>query len=244
MRITLEPAFVLHQRPYRETSVLLDLFTQEHGRISAVAKGVRQSRSRLKPLLQPFVPLLASWQGRSELVTLVGAEPHDPIGRLSGECLLSGLYLNELLVRVLPKGDPHPGLYTNYRKTLVELQGTNLRPEVLRLFEKKLLEELGYGLALTGSAFTREPICAEKYYRFDPEQGFELCAPDAMTVQVTIFSGKSLLALASEVFPDEESLKDAKRLMRLALNPLLGAYPLQSRRMYITPSKGETEVET
>src|ERR1700722_1412373 len=103
MRIALQPAYILHNRPYRETSVLLDLLTYEHGRVTAIAKGVRQSRSRLKSILQSFTPLLISWQGKGELVTLVATEPNGCPTRIKGECLLSGLYLNELLMRVLPK---------------------------------------------------------------------------------------------------------------------------------------------
>jgi DNA repair protein RecO (recombination protein O) len=225
MRVPLQPAFVLHHRPYRETSVILDLFTEQYGRIAAVARGVRQSRSQLKPLLQPFNPLLISWQGRSELMTLINVEPNGMLERLQGECLLSGLYLNELLVRVLPKHDPHPALYTIYAETLLELQGVQLQQKPLRLFEKKLLEELGYGLHLNSD------FNADKFYRFHPEHGFECCV-ETPILEPNIFLGKSLMALASEELEDENCLRDAKRLMRQALAPLLGQQQLNSRQLY------------
>ena len=233
MRITLQPAFVLHHRPYRETSVLLDLLTKEYGRIAAVARGVRQARSRLRPLLQPFVPLVVSWQGKSELMTLLVAESNGYPSRLQGSCLLSGLYLNELLMRVLPKYDAHPALYTIYENTLVELHRSALPQTALRLFEKKLLEELGYGLPFQYDAANKQEIMVERYYRFHPEQGFEQCEKQPTRLDHSvIFSGKSLLAFAAEQLCDEESLRDAKRLMRLALAPLLGRSQLHSRKLY------------
>src|SRR4029079_13195722 len=118
MRVLLQPAFILHHRPFRETSVLLDVFSEEHGRISLVAKGVRTHRSKLKALLQPFVPLLASWQGKNELMNLVSVEANGPPFQLCGDCLLSGFYVNELLVRLLQKQDPHPRLFSYYVSTL------------------------------------------------------------------------------------------------------------------------------
>jgi DNA repair protein RecO (recombination protein O) len=232
MRIFLQPAFVLHSRPYRETSIIVDLMTYEHGRIAAVAKGIRQEKSALRPLLQPFTPLLISWQGQSELMTLLTAESNGQPDRLRGECLMSGLYLNELVMRILPKHDPHPNLYTIYSKTLVELRSGQLHLKTLRLFEKKLVENLGYGLQLEQD--TRRDAFSEKYYyRFHSEEGFERCLE--ANNQPTIFWGKSLLSLAAEELNDEKSLQDAKRLMRLALAPLLGHQKINSRQLYTKP---------
>ncbi len=242
MRIFLHPAFILHSRPYRETSVLLELLTHEHGRLSAIAKGVRTSRSQLKSLLQPFTPLLMSWQGKGELMTLIGAEANGCATPLKGDCLLSGLYLNELLMRVLPKFDAQPQLYTNYQNTLLELQGSRLEQKALRLFEKKLLEELGYGIPLNSVAKTLTAFTAENYYRFHPEHGFEHCEADDKA-DMAVFLGKSLLAIAAEQLQEENCLRDCKRLMRLALAPLLGQRPLQSRKLYLAPAN-KNEVET
>ncbi len=230
MRIALQPAFVLHSRPYRETSVIVDLFTEEYGRITAVAKGVRQVRSTLRPMLQLFMPLLTSWQGKGELMTLTAAELNGTPGRLVGEYLLSGLYLNELVMRVLPKHDPHSGLFAIYRGTLLELQSAKSQLKTLRLFEKKLLEELGYGLQLQNDITSNEALVTDRYYRFLPEYGFERCMESIN--QPNIFSGKSLLSFATEELNDESALRDAKRLMRLALSPLLGQQKINSRQLY------------
>lgn len=230
MRITLHPAFILHHRPYRESSLLLDVLTQDHGRISLIAKGVRKNRSPLRALLQPFFPLLLSWQGKSELMTLSQAEPQGAPIQLQAECLLSGFYLNELLIRLLQKHDPHPELYTIYQDTLLELERAELQQKHLRLFEKKLLEELGYGLQLQHTIPDGKAFLAGQFYRFYPEQGFELC--ESNEAQGMIFPGKSLLALAAEQLDDAEVLRDAKRLMRTALGILLGPQPLHSRKLF------------
>ncbi len=232
MRVSLQPAFILHHRPYRETSLLLDAFTQEYGRVALIARGVRTSRSKIKPLLQPFFPLFVSFQGKTELMTLQSAEPQGIPIPLQGECLLSGFYLNELLTRLLQKYDPHPQLYTIYHNTLLELGQSVLHPKHLRLFEKKLLDELGYGLQLDHSVPDRKAFLPEKLYRFYPEQGFKLYEDYENQPQGTIFSGKSLLSLLTEELNDENSLQEIKRLMRIALGILLGQEPLQSRKLF------------
>ena len=230
MRISFHPAFILHQRPYRETSLLLDVLTQDYGRISLIARGVRTARSPLRGLLQPFNPLLLSWQGRTELMTLTSADLNlnGVPKQLQGTSLLGGFYLNEVLTRVLQKQDPHPQLYTIYQHTLIELQTAELQEKTLRVFEKKLLAELGYGLQLD-----QQNLDANKFYRYLPEQGFVLCNENEIDPQAMIFSGKSLLAINEEQFNDDDILRDAKRLMRLTLAPLLGSQPLHSRKLFM-----------
>lgn len=232
MRISLQPAFILHHRAYRETSLLLDVLTQDYGRISLIARGVRKNRSRTKPLLQPFRPLLISWHGKTELMSLQIVEPQGIPIPLQGECLLSGFYLNELLMRLLQKHDPHPQLYTIYRDTLLELGQTRLQQKHLRLFEKKLLDELGYGLQLDHAIPDGKAFLADRLYRFYPEQGFELYEGTENQPQGMIFWGKSLLALLTGQLEDEETLREIKRLMRIALGVLLGPEPIQSRRLF------------
>ncbi len=232
MRIALQPAFVLHQRPYRETSVLLELFTQDFGRVGLVARGVRKNRSVLKPLLQPFNPLLLSWQGKTELMTLTAAEANGMPYQLKADCLLSGLYLNELLMRVLHKHDAHSQLYAVYQQTLLELQGPVLQQKTLRLFEKKLLEELGYGLRLDYDISTSQPLRADTFYRYHPELGFGSAVEMDCLASTMVFSGKSLIALAEEQLDDAECLQDIKRLMRFVLAPLIGQQPLNSRKLF------------
>lgn len=231
MRVSLQPAFILHHRAYRETSLILDLLTEMHGRISVIARGVRTQRSKLRSLLQPFSPLLVSWQGHTELMLLNSVESHRAAFQLRGDCLFSGFYLNELLMRLLQKHDPHPQLYTIYHHTLLELQGAALEQQTLRLFEKKLLAELGYGVECERDFSTAEMIVAEQFYQFYPEQGFK--HTDQVVGNRMVFRGKSLLAFAKEQLNDAESLQDAKRLMRIALAPLLGPHGLQSRKLFV-----------
>ena len=223
MRIELHPAFVLHHRPFRETSLLLDLFTRDHGRLPVVARGVRTPRSRWRALLQPFSPLLVSCHGRGELLTLTLADSPQP-RFLEGDALTGGFYFNELLVRFLQREDPHPALFDAYAAALEGLSQHGLQERILRLFEKSLLIELGYGLALSGKGV--EP---DAWYRFYPDQGLVRCeGPDTGG---NVFPGHCLLSLASDQLDEAESLQNAKKLMRLALSALPGAKPLQSRRL-------------
>lgn len=226
MRVPLQPAFILHRRPYRETSALLDIFSYEYGRVALIARGARNNRAGLRSILQPFIPLLISWQGKSELMTLTSAEARGDILQLAGDALLSGFYLNELLVKVLQKQDPNPRLYTIYEHTLLELQNANQLQKTLRIFEKKLLEELGYGLQLQNDFATGDPFLSEKFYQYYPDHGFK------QGDQERGFKGKSLLALAKEELNDEECLRDAKRLMRLVLSALLGFEEIHSRKLF------------
>lgn len=230
MRVTFQPAFILHSRAYRETSLLLDVFSKNDGRISLIARGVRTSRSKLRPILQPFVPLLLSWQGKSELMMLTTAESESAPIQLQKDCLFSGFYLNELLVRVLQKHDPHPQLYTIYHDTLLDLQSGRLHQSALRLFEKKLLEELGYGLQLQRDFSTGDALVAEQCYQFYPERGFKRSVlGESENMQ---FKGEYLLALANEKINDE-AMRDVKRLMRIAFASLLGLHSFQARQLFI-----------
>lgn len=227
MRVSLQPALILHRRPYRETSYIIDFLTQDHGRIAAVAKGIRKERSKSHALLQPFIPLLISYQGKQELMTLSKAESNGIPIRLQKDCLLAAFYLNELLVRLLQKHDPYPDLYQFYYQTLVKLQAGTLHQETLRLFEKRLLKEIGYGLQLNHSVPGKEAFMTDKYYHFQPDQGFMISEKNEKS-----FSGKSILDLAAEKLEDENSLRDAKRIMRMVFSELLGNKPLQSRRLF------------
>lgn len=236
MPVSLQPAFVLHRRSYRETSLIVELFTLDYGRVAAVARGVRKARSRTAPLLQPFMPLLVSWYGKGELLTLTQIEGDAASGyfTLSNKNLRCGFYLNELLLRLLPKSDPHPQLFMIYKKTLAELrqQGEGVSESVLRLFEKKLLIEIGYGLPLN-----REMLFSDEHsYCFDLEHGFLPYTPadekTAATRVPEVFGGKTLNALLNEDFHDQRVLQDIKRLMRFIFSLLLGSRPLQSRKLF------------
>lgn len=242
-RILLQPAYVLHRRPYRETSFLVDLFTRDYGRMTVISKGVRRPRSDLQGLLQPFIPLLVSWTGRSELMTLMAVESQGNVKYLQGECLFAGFYLNELLVYLLEKWDAHTGLFTHYTNTLITLQTGILEQKVLRSFEKYLLEELGYGVFPKSTIALHNTFSFDKYYRFIPDQGFVLNEGNSQLNQSAIFSGKSLLAIAMEDWRDEETLRDGKRLMRLVLTFLLGARPVYSRRLFLQVEEEKKNAE-
>lgn len=234
--VHLQQAFVLHRRAYRETSFLVDLFTPDFGRLTVIAKGVRKKASCSPALLQPFVSLLVSWYGKGELMTLTHVEAIKPPVLLQSECLFAGFYLNELLTYLLQKWDAHPVLFTWYAKTVIALQSGKLEQKILRVFEKNLLQELGYGLLTKEHSLQGERFLPDKYYRFTMEQGFVLSGPSLnVESQSNIFSGKSLLAIAAEDWQVAESLKDAKRLSRMVLMSLLGNRTLHSRQLFSMP---------
>jgi DNA repair protein RecO (recombination protein O) len=230
MRVALQPAFILHRRPYRDTSLLLEAFSRDYGRFGLVARGVRRPRSRLKGMLQPFTPLLLSWSGKGELMTLVAAEESEPPRVLPSARLLSGFYVNELLLRLLQRHDPHAGLFGAYERVLEDLASTVNEESALRVFEKQLLAELGYGLLLDAEARTNRPIEPQSAYRYVLEQG--PVAADQSPVGIEI-SGKGLLALRFEIFDDTDVLREAKRLTRAAIGVHLQGRPLKTRELLI-----------
>jgi DNA repair protein RecO (recombination protein O) len=229
-RVQLTPGFVLHLRPWRESSALLEVFTESHGRVGLVARGVRSARSRQRGDLQPFRALRLSWQGRGELGTLTAVEPDGAVVALQGKALYSAFYLNELLMRLLARHDPHPGLFGHYRDCLQRLAaGTGLEA-LLRLFELRLLEEAGYALQLDCEATTGEALQADTLYDYHLESG--PVAVDGKRDGGFVFRGDSLMAMAREELSDPAVLADAKRLLRSALKLYLGDKPLKSRELF------------
>lgn len=234
-RIDRQPAFVLHRRAYRESSFLLDLFTRDHGRVAAVARGMRAPR-RGAATAQPLQPLLVAWSGRTELKTLGTAEAAAGAFVLAGERLYSALYVNELLLRLLPPQDPHPVLFEAYVALLAELAGGEALEPPLRRFELRLLRELGYGIALdhdTGTGGVLEPAAA---YAFDPAGGFRRADAAALA---QAYPGHVLAAIAREDFSDPLTRRHAKRLLRAALAELLGPRPLRSRSYFAARSPAD-----
>lgn len=223
----LQPAYILHARAYRETSLLLDAFTRDHGRIGLIARGVRGARGQaLRAALQPLQPLLLSWSGRGELWRLVSAEAADVALGLRGDALLSGFYLNELLLRLLPRHDPHQALFWRYAQCLNALAAGDAPAWELRRFERDLLDALGYGLELSADVGDGEVLMAEVRYRFDPESG-----PRRMPggqAQAGTVSGAALIALRDDLLPDGEKLRELRRLMRGVLLHHLGGRELRS----------------
>ncbi len=225
--VELEPAYLLHRRPYRETSLLLEALTREQGRVGLVARGGRGPHSRRRALLQPFQPLLLSWSGRGELGTLRTAEPAGPSFALTGDALFAGFYANELLLRCLQRQDPSPEIFDDYPRLLAGLAEGRIEAS-LRGFEKRLLEALGYGLLLTHDV-SGAPLDPDGHYRYELEQG-----PVSVTADAAgnlVFRGASLLALAGEHLPDAEALADAKRLLRACLALYLGDRPMKTREV-------------
>ena len=229
MRVLLQPAFVLHRRPYRDTSLLLEVFGQDHGRLGLVARGAAGSRSRLRGLLQPFAPLLLSWTGAGELATLAAAEDAGHPIPLPPNRVLAGLYVNELLLRLLPRLDPHLGLFAAYESRLAELAAADGEEPSLRRFEKRLLDELGYGLTLDCEAASGAPIVAEEQYCYVLDRGPLAASPSEVGVPI---SGRGLLALHDGMLNDPAVLREVKRLTRAALAVQLRGRALKTRELY------------
>lgn len=225
-RVQLEPAFLLHHYPYRDSSRLIELLTREHGRVAVFARTSRRGSGPTPATLQPFGELLASWTARGETGQLTGAERRGG-GSLPAERLLAGFYVNELLVRLLPRNDPHPLIFDAYRQLLESLAQATLESQrPLRLFEKRLLEELGYGLYLEADR-SGTPLVAEACYRYRLEAGAERL--DGVAEGSLIFSGASLRSLAQDELADARSLADARRLLRAALDIVLEGRELRTR---------------
>lgn len=242
MRVTLEPAYVLHRRPWRDSSLILDIFSLGQGRGALVARGARRPTARLHGLLQAFNPLQLSWSQHGELGTLTGAEGRGGLG-LQGRALISGFYINELLMKLLARHDAHPGLYRAYEGVLAELAAAGPAPEsareqrALRLFEKILLDETGYGLVLDHDA-DGAPIDPAAEYDYYPERGpvaAGVSAPRGIAGAARV-GGRSLLALARGELEDPAILREVRGLMRLALGACLGGRPLHSRALFRPPA--------
>ena len=221
-----QPAFILQYKKYRETSLLLDLLTEDYGRVSLLAKGVRKAKSRTAGVLQPFIPLAVSFVGKSDLKTLTHAEIKPPQFILKGIPLFCGFYLNELIYHFLFKYDPHPEVFSDYRQCLIELTANSAIEAVLRIFEVRLLENIGYGLQLNCDTATGAPIVANKSYCYVPDQGIR-------ELHNGWLAGETLIALRSGRLESHRELAEAKRLMRTAIDYHLPNKALKSRAMMV-----------
>jgi DNA repair protein RecO (recombination protein O) len=224
-RIELTPGYVLHHRPWRDTSRILEVLTREHGRLTLFARGVRGPAAKLAAVLQPFQLLLFSWSGRGEAPRLTGAERAQASGPLPPLRLLPAFYLNELLLRLTTPHDPQPELFDHYHGTLESLRrGAPLEP-CLRVFEKRLLELLGYGLDLATEAHSGQPLEPDGYYDFRPGLGLV----PAQAANARSLCGRSLLNLAHETLSGARELEDARRLLQAALGACLEGRTLSTR---------------
>ncbi len=228
-RVSSQPAFLIHTRAYRETSLIIDAFSEDFGKVSLIAKGVRKKNSPTAAHLQPFRELLLSWQGRSELQTLTAVDCVNPAEKLRGKAVFCGFYLNELLTFLLAKHDPLPALYRYYKSSLESLKKPEYQELSLRYFELKLLEETGYGLCLNSELGTGEAIIADKLYRYHPEEGATLVNGRA---HEHAFLGRTLLDLHNQSLNTPRSLLEAKKLMRSIIQHRLGGRTLKSRELF------------
>jgi DNA repair protein RecO (recombination protein O) len=229
-RINNEPGFILHTYPFKETSVVAEVITRGHGRVALIARGARRPASALRGLMQPFTPLLLSWFGKSELKTLHAAEWQGGLIAPQGRALMCGFYLNELLLRLLARGDAHELLYDRYVDTLDQLAGESSSVDyerILRRFEKNLLSEIGYGATFDIDADSGTPIEPGVRYVFQPERG-AMRASGQVGCPV---SGQTLIDLAAGRFERQATLVEAKALMRTLINHTLGAKPLYTRQL-------------
>ena len=225
-----QQAFVLHAYAYRETSLIVETLTSEYGRVALVARGARRPRSELRGVLQAFQPLALSWTGGGELKSLVKAEWRGGLPLVTGSALLCGFYLNELLLKLLPREDPHPNLFREYEATLSKLASGAEQAPVLRQFELRLLAELGYALPLTHEVDTGRPIDPEARYYYAFDRGPRLTAEEP-TRSYPLVRGATLLALARQDFSAPDAAAEAKRLMREVLDHYLERRTVISRRV-------------
>lgn len=228
--------FVLHRREYSESSLLVDFFTEDHGRITLLAKGARRAKSPLKAVLQPFTPLLLRWTGKGELKILTKAESASLALPMSTYALYSGFYVNEILCRILENHTAYPELFQHYFSCMVKLASQpELLEPTLRTFEFQLLQAVGYGINFTNCAATGEPISPKMTYQFYENEGFIA----SLLQNNQTFLGQDLLNFAVLDFSAKETQQAAKRFTRIALKRFLGNAPLKSRELFqsILPNK-------
>jgi DNA repair protein RecO (recombination protein O) len=234
MRVELEPAYILHTRSYRETSQIIEVFTPGFGRAGLVAKGARRPKSAFRGILNPFQPLRVSWSGRGELATMTQAEAGSLADVMPGSSVMAGFYVNELLLKLLHRHDPHPDLFAHYssligRLAAGESQDNASVEKALRKFELELLQEIGYALNLERDALHQEPLQAAQLYEFRIDQGavpVDTGGKDGM-----YFTGAELLLIGRLQLDDKDALRQAKKLLRHVLDYHIGDKGLQTRRI-------------
>ena len=231
-RLNAESAFVLHTRPYRNTSLLVDLFTENYGRITAIARSARGPRSRYKNIFRPFSLLWVNSTGRMELRCLTQVEVQDVLlPPLIGKILYCGLYVNELLFKLLPREEAFPSVFSEYLSLLKKLPNTSTLNETsLRYFEKNLLKAIGYGLSLNKEANHKNDIQTHLFYRYIPKTGF--IPTEHHTNTSILFSGKSLIAFNQETLEHPQMIKEIKLLMRMAIQDALDYKKINARELF------------
>jgi DNA repair protein RecO (recombination protein O) len=235
-RVLLEPAFLLHHRPWSDSSRILELMTRRCGRVTLFAHGSRRPKSPLRSVLQPFLPLLISWSGRADGGTLTSAELANAVTPLPPAQLLSGFYLNELLLRLVPKEDRHERLYDAYATAVLHL-GTQPDHRPLREFERVLLDELGYGLELSRDADSGGTLDPDRYYHFEPGRG--VMAVRDTAAGAAGYRGSDLLAVSRSELADPQTLVTARRVYGAAIAHCLEGRGLASREVMLAMRRRE-----
>ncbi len=232
LRVSDQPGFVLHAWPYRETSLILDVFTRDHGRMAMVAKGAKRPHSALRAVLQHFHPISLSWSGRGEVKTLTRAEYVGGMPPMSGDALLSGFYLNELLLRFCLREDGHPALFRHYMATLTRLAQGEPAGLVLRSFERVLLQETGFAVAFDQCIHSGERVQPGLDYVYQPERGVRRAhANDPSSWPVV--SGQTLLDMSQDDYGRAQTVAQSRALMRFLLHYYLQGAPLKTRQILI-----------
>lgn len=234
MRIDLQQAYILHARPYRDTSLMLDLLTPDYGKVTVVARGVRKSKSPKRQLLNPFNRLLVTWQGQGGVKLLTAFEEDGLSLHLQSNFLYAGFYLNELLVKLLPELDPHDDLYQTYQHSLVALQREEDLEPILRSFEFRLLDVLGYGLNFCVDCRSGLPIEKDQLYECKVQEGFFMA--DEWTQAEHCLRGEWMLSIDKGDYAERDVRRAAKYLTRRLIKPLLGRQVLHSRALFVPPT--------
>ena len=239
-RVQQQPAYILHHRPFRDSSQILDVISAEFGKLSLVARGSRGAKSRLRGVLRPFMPLRLSWVQRSDLGTLTGAEVYGAPLSLTGDALLSGYYINELLLHFLHRHDPQPEIFSIYEHTVRSLAGVKEVAPKLREFEIELLRQLGYALDFEVEVGSQQPVDSTLFYKYRVDGGpvrvSQSEAPGGADPMV--FSGATLQAINRRRFDDPEVLRSANRLLREVIAFHLGGKELKSRKVLLDLHRG------
>jgi DNA repair protein RecO (recombination protein O) len=233
-RVQQQPAYILHRRPFRDTSQILDIVTRDHGKIAVVARGSRGSKSRLAGVLRPFLPLRVSWVAKSDLGTLTGAETAGPPAGMIGDAMFSAYYVNELLLHFLHRYDPQPEIFALYEEVIKALLVTENIAAALRSFELEFLSLLGYAVNLDHVFGSREPLVSEQIYEYRMEQGpvsVERRGP-------LVFKGAVFREIAEQRFEKPDILRAANRLLREIIGFHLGGKELKSRKVLMELHRG------
>jgi DNA repair protein RecO (recombination protein O) len=221
-----QPGYVLHTYPYKETSLIVEAFTRNFGRVALLARGARRPRSAMRGVLLSFHPLRLGWSGSAEIGNLISAEWSGALQALSGRGLMCGFYLNELLLRLLPRDDPHETLFDIYGDSLRRLSEGETQASVLRGFEKRLLSELGYAPLLEREALSGAPIEPSRRYVYEPDRG---PVPTSASNGDFVVSGQTLLDLAADEYGRAETREEARMLLRSLIGQRLHGQVLHTR---------------